>query len=223
LKAAILFVFILFFSFMPVSYAASDNSGAGIMPGSFLYSFDLFFERVDLFFTFNQQKKARIMASIARERQLELEALDNDVKDRYSSALARQRDLYTEMASNLIDDSSVDDNDHDDSSVVDDGSDDSFADDTNPDDSSFIDDDSDNSSAVSDELPTDIEDDTDPVTNTSLQAEPEDSNMPGSKLSVFQETACLAADEGNTCNTKLSELGLVTKERCCASLGVCCS
>ncbi len=203
MKAAILFIFILFFSFMPVSYAASGDSGAGIMPGSFLYSFDLFFERVDLFFAFNQQKKARTMASIARERQLELEALDNDAKDRYSSTLARQRDLYTEMASNLIDDSSVVD--------------------TNPDDSSFIDDNPDNPSVVPDELPTDIEEDTDPVTNTSLQAEPEDSNMPDSKLSVFQETACLAADEGNTCNTKLSELGLVTKERCCASLGVCCS
>ena len=188
---------------MPVSYAASGDSGAGIMPGSFLYSFDLFFERVDLFFAFNQQKKARTMASIARERQLELEALDNDAKDRYSSVLARQRDLYTEMASNLINDSSVVD--------------------TDPDDSSFIDDNPDNPSVVPDELPTDIEEDTDPVTNTSLQAEPEDSNMPDSKLSVFQETACLAADEGNTCNTKLSELGLVTKERCCASLGVCCS
>jgi len=198
---------------MPVSYAASSDSGAGIMPGSFLYSFDLFFERVDLFFAFNQQKKARTMASIARERQLELEALDNDAKDRYSSALARQRDLYTEMASNLIDNSSVDDDDPDDSSVID----------TDPDDSSFIDDNPDNPSVVPDELPTDIEDDTDPVTNTSLQAEPEASNMPDSKLSVFQETACLAADEGNTCNTKLSELGLVTKERCCASLGVCCS
>ncbi len=202
MKVAILFIFILFFSFMPVSYAAPGNSGAGIMPGSFFYSFDLFFERVDLFFAFNQQKKARTMASIARERQLELEALDNDAKDRYSSVLARQRDLYTEMASNLIDDSSVVD--------------------TDPDDSSFIDDNPDNPSVVPDELPTDIEEDTDPVTNTSLQAEPEDSNMPDSKLSVFQETACLAADEGNTCNTKLSELGLVTKERCCASLGVCC-
>ncbi|NOQ38033.1 hypothetical protein GQ472_04020 [archaeon] len=181
------------------------------MPGSFLYSFDLFFERVELFFAFNQQKKARTMISMARERQLELEALDNDAKDRYSSALASQRDLYTEMASNLIDDSSV--VVPDDSSVVD----------TNPDDSPFIDDNPDNSSVVPDEVPADIEDDTDPVTNTSLQAEPEDSNMPDSKLSVFQETACLAADEGNTCNTKLSELGLVTKERCCTSLGVCCS
>ncbi len=184
---------------MPMSYAVSGDSGAGIMPGSFLYSFDLFFERVELFFAFTAEKKVQVLTSVAEERSLELEALDDAAKNKYSSTLASQRDLYTEMASNLIDDSSA---------VV-------------PDDSSIVV--PDDSSAVSDELPTDIEDDTDPAVNTSLQAEPEDSDISGPKLSVFQETACLAADEGNTCNTRLSELGLVTKEQCCASLGVCCS
>ncbi|MCK5062756.1 MAG: hypothetical protein KAR23_02405, partial [Candidatus Aenigmarchaeota archaeon] len=42
------------------------------------------------------------------------------------------------------------------------------------------------------------------------------------ELSEIQETACLAADAGGTCYTKLPELGFVTIEECCAALGVCC-
>lgn len=41
-------------------------------------------------------------------------------------------------------------------------------------------------------------------------------------LSEIQVTACNAADEGGTCETKLNELGLVTLDDCCKYLGKCC-
>ena len=42
------------------------------------------------------------------------------------------------------------------------------------------------------------------------------------ELSDFQITACNAADEGGTCDTKLTQVNLVTKEECCKYLGKCC-
>ena len=42
------------------------------------------------------------------------------------------------------------------------------------------------------------------------------------ELSELQITACNSADEGNTCDTKLEDLGIVTKEQCCGILGKCC-
>ena len=42
------------------------------------------------------------------------------------------------------------------------------------------------------------------------------------KLTELQITACVSADEGGTCDTKLPELNIVTKEKCCQSLGKCC-
>lgn len=42
------------------------------------------------------------------------------------------------------------------------------------------------------------------------------------ELSDFQITACNAADEGGTCDTKLPQFDLVTKEECCKYLGKCC-
>ncbi len=42
------------------------------------------------------------------------------------------------------------------------------------------------------------------------------------ELSDFQIAACNAADEGGTCDTKLSQFELVTKEECCEHLGKCC-
>ena len=42
------------------------------------------------------------------------------------------------------------------------------------------------------------------------------------KLSELQITACEAADRGGTCNTRLTDLGIVLKEECCQVLGKCC-
>ena len=41
-------------------------------------------------------------------------------------------------------------------------------------------------------------------------------------LSELQVTACYKADEAGTCNTRLSEVGIVLKEDCCKILGKCC-
>lgn len=41
-------------------------------------------------------------------------------------------------------------------------------------------------------------------------------------LSELQVTACNTAHDEGTCNTRLSEVGIVTKEDCCKILGKCC-
>lgn len=41
-------------------------------------------------------------------------------------------------------------------------------------------------------------------------------------LSDFQITACNAADEAGTCDTRLIEVGIVMEEDCCEVLGRCC-
>jgi len=41
-------------------------------------------------------------------------------------------------------------------------------------------------------------------------------------LSDIQITACNAAHEAKTCDTRLPELGIVLKEDCCEVLGKCC-
>ena len=42
------------------------------------------------------------------------------------------------------------------------------------------------------------------------------------QLSELQITACNSAHEGNTCDTKLEELGIVAKDNCCQILKKCC-
>ena len=42
------------------------------------------------------------------------------------------------------------------------------------------------------------------------------------ELSELQITACNSAEAGNSCDTKLEGLGLVTKAQCCERLEKCC-
>ncbi len=42
------------------------------------------------------------------------------------------------------------------------------------------------------------------------------------KLTDFQIEACNAADKAGTCDTKLKQLGIVSKEDCCNALSKCC-
>ena len=47
-------------------------------------------------------------------------------------------------------------------------------------------------------------------------------NKHNKQLSDMQITACNAAHEAGTCDTRLAELGIVLKEDCCKVLGKCC-
>jgi hypothetical protein len=47
-------------------------------------------------------------------------------------------------------------------------------------------------------------------------------NYEGSTLSELQVSACNAANDGGTCDTKLEDLGIVTKSECCSKLNKCC-
>jgi len=42
------------------------------------------------------------------------------------------------------------------------------------------------------------------------------------ELSDLQIQACNSADEAGTCETRLSEVGIVLVEECCQQLGECC-
>ena len=42
------------------------------------------------------------------------------------------------------------------------------------------------------------------------------------ELSELQATACNTANEAGTCDTRLNELGIISKEDCCEILGKCC-
>ena len=42
------------------------------------------------------------------------------------------------------------------------------------------------------------------------------------KLSELQITACNTAHEAGTCDSRLSEVGIVLKEDCCKDLEKCC-
>ena len=42
------------------------------------------------------------------------------------------------------------------------------------------------------------------------------------QLSSMAKTACEVADREGTCDTRLVELGIVTKEDCCRAIGRCC-
>ena len=41
-------------------------------------------------------------------------------------------------------------------------------------------------------------------------------------LSDMQVEACNSADAAKTCDTRLTEVGIVLKEDCCKNLGKCC-
>ena len=49
------------------------------------------------------------------------------------------------------------------------------------------------------------------------------SDAPQSTLSNMQITACNAANQAGTCNSRLPEVGIVLQEECCEQLGKCCS
>ncbi|NOQ55553.1 MAG: hypothetical protein GQ477_01970 [Nanohaloarchaea archaeon] len=202
----IVILFVLIF-IMPVSYAVGDRVDAGVLPGDIFYAFDLFFERVHLLFTFSSIDKAEILISLANERELELNALDSDDKVRFSAGLIIKQNNYIEQAKININKSDIDDslkNKYLQEIYVVDSS---FGSGIN----GFLDDDdvgdvANNRSQQSSEL---------------IEA-PEVIKKPIVKLSELQETACNAAERGNTCDTRLSDLGLVTKDECCVALGMCC-
>lgn len=105
-----LFIFsILFFmlvSFIPVSVSAKTNAGIG--PSSFFYVFDITFEKIDLFFTFNPEKKAKKALKYADERLAEAEESANknkpkavekameDYKKKISLATEKSKELKDE-------------------------------------------------------------------------------------------------------------------------------
>lgn len=74
----------------PASASAATN--AGVKPGSFWYSFDLAFEKINLFFTFNSEGKARKALEYADERLAEAEAVaENNNTDAVKTAISNYK------------------------------------------------------------------------------------------------------------------------------------
>jgi hypothetical protein len=79
---------LMFVSFFPVSASAETNAGIG--PNSFFYFFDTTFEKINLFFTFNSEKKAQKAVSYVEERIAEIEELDFEKKPNVASKAIKQ-------------------------------------------------------------------------------------------------------------------------------------
>lgn len=75
--ASILFLAVIFVT--PVSVSA-NSVNPGIKPGSIFYFFDTAFEKINLFFTFNSEKKVEKALEYADERLAEAEAVANENK-----------------------------------------------------------------------------------------------------------------------------------------------
>lgn len=75
---------------------------AGVMPGSFFYGFDKFFENVAIKLTFSDEKRAERLTKIAEERLAELNELDPDLADQYASELFNEYGLSLEKANIYI-------------------------------------------------------------------------------------------------------------------------
>ena len=70
----------------PASASAATN--AGVKPGSFWYGFDMAFEKINLFFTFNSENKVRKALEYADERLAEAEAVaQNNNTDAVKTAI----------------------------------------------------------------------------------------------------------------------------------------
>jgi len=50
----------------------------------------------------------------------------------------------------------------------------------------------------------------------------EDNQVTGASIQELKQTACEAAENADTCRTRLPELGFVTNEECCELFGKCC-
>lgn len=200
----VVFLFILILV-VPGAYAVNSEVDAGVLPGEVFYAFDLFFERIHLLFTFGSENKADVLLSFAKEREFELASLDSDGFDRFSEGLIDKRDNYIILAKDNINNSDIDEVSK--QNILQDidkigGLDISDGDDVVLDDDVIL----------SDENVSDV---------IEQQEEPE-IIKPVVKLSELQETACNAAETGNTCDSRLSDLGLVSKDECCVALGACC-
>ena len=202
---SVVFLFILILV-MPVSYAINSEVDMGVLPGEVFYAFDLFFERIHLLFTFGPENKAEVLLSFAKERELELSSLDSDKRERFSEGLIDKRDNYIVQVRNNIDNAEIDDVYRQ-----------NILQEINKISGSEI---SDNAevAALVDADAVILSDEND--SGVIEQEEPEIKSIV--KLSELQETACNAAEIGNTCNTRLPDLGLVTTDECCAALGKCC-
>lgn len=91
MKTAFLITLILISTAVLVSPAfASAATNAGVKPGSFWYRFDIAFEKINLFFTFNPEGKARKALQYADERLAEAEAVaeSNNNTDAVKTAIS---------------------------------------------------------------------------------------------------------------------------------------
>ena len=75
-------------------FSVSAKTKAGTKPGSFFYFFDKAFERADLFFTFNPEKKAKKALENAEERLAEAEESASENKSEAVAGFYRKSKLF---------------------------------------------------------------------------------------------------------------------------------
>ncbi len=79
-KSIITISFLILVTLFASPVSALAETKAGIKPGSFFYFFDTTFEKINLFFTFNPEKKAQKAMEYAEEKLAEAEAMASENK-----------------------------------------------------------------------------------------------------------------------------------------------
>ncbi|MCK4386764.1 MAG: hypothetical protein KAV41_01605, partial [Candidatus Pacebacteria bacterium] len=79
-KALIIFSILFIFSVVAVPTPTSADTKAGLKPGNFFYFLDTGFEKINLFFIFNSEKKAEKALEYANERLAEIKEIAEDNK-----------------------------------------------------------------------------------------------------------------------------------------------
>lgn len=88
MKKLFLSLILLLVAIFSLPASASAATSAGIKPGSFWYNFDIAFEKINLFFIFNSESKARKSLEYADERLAEVEAVaESDNTDAVKTAI----------------------------------------------------------------------------------------------------------------------------------------
>ncbi|NQV00298.1 MAG: hypothetical protein HQ538_06180, partial [Parcubacteria group bacterium] len=88
----ILTILLLVLIAIPSVFATRTTKNPGIKPDSFFYFFDTTFEKINLFFTFSAEKKAKKSLVYAEERLAEMEAISHKNKPKaVAKAMASYR------------------------------------------------------------------------------------------------------------------------------------
>ena len=181
----------------------NSNSEAGILPGDFLYIFDVLFEKITYMLTFNTEKKINYLNSFANERQQELNSLNLESKIKYTKEInLKQKEIQTKIKELKEKQDIVNRPEQNNNTDI----------------------------PTIEIIETRKEIIKNSTQETELNNTLETQDVPKiiqepqiTQLSEIEQYMCQSADQNNKCQTTLNELGFVTAETCCTEMNLCCN